>query len=400
MKGTQTNCSNCGQPFTKKRDNHTYCQNSCRTSAYRKRNNISPPVFLQGVELHRPTPPASPPLSTKQQVMNLNWAKTGLPVKPNELQIRTADYEINKLYQDRNYWLRVIEDAEKGVFPIATLGLAGLASSASDNAFERLLLGIAGAWVGNEIDKGRKAKKKNNAPAIIADAEEQIRLIDKEIRSLKNLNKAVKNIKNDGYLIESGSGKMQISDIISGKEYRSKNIPSLGISPRWKYLIGDPAPGFSMLLSGSPGNGKSTTAIEFAQDFQNQFGKVLFIAAEQSGLNKPLQMLLERFKATFDIWNKPNSDIEVISSKIAPYKLVVIDSVSNMKLSPDDIETLRKENPAASFLLVMQCNKDGHFRGSQEFLHNADIHVQMQNFTAKQTKSRFAPPSEMLMGSE
>lgn len=185
--------------------------------------------------------------------------------------------------------------------------------------------------------------------------------------------------------------------ILSAHQYRMADIPSIGLKGQYFYLMGDPAKGFYMLLSGMPGNGKSTFAIKFSQYFEENHGKVLYLAAEQSGYNKPLQNLLKENNATFDINIEPTNNVRDIVSFSAGYDMLVIDSINNLRIQPEDISRIKKELPELSIVAIMQSTKDGKFKGSQEFLHDSDISIVCEKPHAKQKKSRYAPPSEIVV---
>ena len=321
----------------------------------------------------------------------------GTFIKPSQVVLRSPNLELQRLENERNYWIRIIQDANKGVFPIWTVGLGGGGAALGKKDSSKWVLGILGAWLGNEIDSARANEKAEKAPRVIANAQKKIGQIDAEIRRIRKVNSRIQDFQISNILKPVGEDTMKFGEILTGEAYRNMEIPSIGLKGKWNVLMGDPSPGFSLLISGIPGNGKSTTAIQLTEYLNRNHGRAIFLASEQRGQNKPLQMLLERFKATFDIWTKPSNDLDVISQKIKGYDFVTIDSVNNLKLQPEEIEQLRERNPKASFISVMQSTKDGRIRGSQEFLHNCDIHVKMEDFIAKQTKSRFAAPMQMLM---
>ena len=76
--------------------------------------------------------------------------------------------------------------------------------------------------------------------------------------------------------------------------------------------------------------------------------------------------------------------------------MLVVDSVNNLRLTPDDIAKIKEAHPLINIVAIMQSTKDGKFKGSQEFLHDCDIRIDCQRPHAKQTKSRYAPTSEIL----
>jgi len=58
------------------------------------------------------------------------------------------------------------------------------------------------------------------------------------------------------------------------------------------------------------------------------------------------------------------------------------------------MEELKTLNPKTSFVTVKQVTKDGKFRGSQEYAHNCDIIVSIEDGIATQ-KGRYNPQAQM-----
>ena len=71
-----------------------------------------------------------------------------------------------------------------------------------------------------------------------------------------------------------------------------------------------------------------------------------------------------------------------------------IDSLDFAKITVDEMEELKADNPDISFMTIKQVTKDGKFRGSQEYAHNCDIIVEIIDGVAHQ-KGRYSPASEM-----
>jgi predicted ATP-dependent serine protease len=42
-----------------------------------------------------------------------------------------------------------------------------------------------------------------------------------------------------------------------------------------------------------------------------------------------------------------------------------------------------------AYVYIFQCTKDGKYRGSQEFEHNADTVIEVKDMTAEMHKNRF-----------
>jgi hypothetical protein len=56
---------------------------------------------------------------------------------------------------------------------------------------------------------------------------------------------------------------------------------------------------------------------------------------------------------------------------------VVIDSVNFAKITAEQVEQLKAENPNTMFITIHQATKQGQARGSQEYIHNADTIIRV-----------------------
>ena len=83
-----------------------------------------------------------------------------------------------------------------------------------------------------------------------------------------------------------------------------------------------------------------------------------------------------------------------IKDNISGYDFVFIDSLDFAKITVEEMEELKKLYPQTSFVTVKQVTKDGKFRGSQEYAHNCDIIVSIEDGVATQ-KGRYNPQSQM-----
>lgn len=159
-------------------------------------------------------------------------------------------------------------------------------------------------------------------------------------------------------------------------------------------FMGNPAVGFHAIVFGLPKGGKSIWSMQFANYLANHFGEVLYIASEEGFKGTIKQKITD--------WtdNRTNLDFanykgyEEIKNGIAGYNFVFIDSLDFAKITVDEMEELKLENPSVSFVTVKQVTKDGKFRGSQEYAHNCDIIIQIIDGIAHQ-KGRYNPAAEM-----
>ena len=80
---------------------------------------------------------------------------------------------------------------------------------------------------------------------------------------------------------------------------------------------------------------------------------------------------------------------------LSGYDFVFIDSVNKMQLEPEDLEQLKSNNPNVSFIYVFQSTKSGAFRGSQHFMHDVDIVIEIPEKGQAVQNGRFNQGGEM-----
>lgn len=187
------------------------------------------------------------------------------------------------------------------------------------------------------------------------------------------------------------------NSIISAKDYRKLSIPTYIFPDNYSELLGEPSRNFYMIVTGAPGNGKTTFSVRFAHYFGRNFGKVLYLQAEQAGNNSDFQKLIYREQAyEFDIERYPmNYTIDELIERCTKYDLIILDSVNYMDLKPSDLRHFRKELPRTAMLTVMQYTKEGSFRGSLDYMHDCDIFLDMEAQGAFNKKARTAEPTRI-----
>jgi hypothetical protein len=166
--------------------------------------------------------------------------------------------------------------------------------------------------------------------------------------------------------------------VISSSELAGMDFETIGLRGKYKDLIGDPSVGFSAMVFGLPKSGKSTLCIDFAKYLAENHGKVLYVAIEE-GFGYTLKEKFERLGAIH-----PNLIIaEKLPDDLTPYHFVFIDSVSKARLTSHDLTKLRKENPKTAFVFIFHTTKEGNFRGQQDFAHDVDVIIEVENGVAK-----------------
>ena len=189
-----------------------------------------------------------------------------------------------------------------------------------------------------------------------------------------------KKIKQSLQGIEEAPAPKPVSDpsVISSSELAGMEFETIGLQGRYRELIGDPSVGFSAMVFGLPKSGKSTLCIDFARHLAEHHGKVLYVAIEE-GFGYTLKEKFERLGAIH-----PNLIIaEKLPDDLSPYQFVFIDSVSKAGLSSFDLTRLSKENPQTAFIFIFHTTKAGNFRGKQDFAHDVDVIIEVENGVAK-----------------
>jgi len=186
------------------------------------------------------------------------------------------------------------------------------------------------------------------------------------------------------------NGIMSSSDLMN---YQYNKYPFNG---KWGEFVGQPSINFHAMVYGRPKQGKSILSVQWAKYLSENFGKVLYVASEE-GFSVTLQKKVMEFAMDNNNLDFANfRDFEQIKNAVnkGKYKFVFIDSVNFIKITPEDVEDIKAENPSTAFITIQQATKNGNFRGSQEFAHNCDIVIRVEAGMASQ-QGRFQEPTEM-----
>ena len=179
--------------------------------------------------------------------------------------------------------------------------------------------------------------------------------------------------------------------MINASDFEGMKFETLGITGKWKALLGDVSLPFTMMSYGKPGHGKSTFNIMLAHYFASEFDKKVLYIAKEEGAGYTLHDKFKRLKAF-------HTNIFISSKlpdKLGGYDFVFIDSVNEMNMEPDDLRKLLQDNPGISWAYIFKTTKDGRFRGSQDFEHLVDVSVRIENGKAYTEKGRFGGSSEI-----
>ena len=160
--------------------------------------------------------------------------------------------------------------------------------------------------------------------------------------------------------------------IIPSSDLANMHFDTLGFKDKWLSFIGDPCKGFTAMVFGMPKTGKSYLCIEFANYLSLNHGKVLYVSKEEFMSPTLVSKLKDK--------NAVHANLDIAGSlpdDLSSYDFVFLDSVSSMKLSVDELKKLKEKNPNISFIYIFHVTKNGKARGTNEYMHNVDIVIQI-----------------------
>ena len=180
-----------------------------------------------------------------------------------------------------------------------------------------------------------------------------------------------------------------VSGVISSVQLSNMEFKTIGLTGKYKELIGDPSVGFSCMVYGKPKSGKSTLCIDFAKHLAENHGKVLYAAIEE-GYGYTMKEKLERLGAVH-----PNLFVsESLPKKLSAFQFVFVDSVSKGKMDNEKINELIQANPKTAFIFIFHATKEGDFRGGQQNAHDMDCIIEVKDGVAT-GKGRFGVGGEV-----
>lgn len=453
MKGQKKQCDfyGCNKVFVQTKSGHRFCSTSCRVrnnnvkhgrsempdfNAMRKRSQLS---VMASNEILPPKHDLRPAIGVANMSVRdiygtirswFNGSHIGadsvvkiagniaansivIPIfsrmSERMLSVNSLDSQRDILEAQKRHCELMLHELEKGVFPAGKLAFIGIGfglgkSIAPKEGFWSFAIPLAtslgGALFGhNTMDKSAQNRLTASEDWIRGIAEERIQEVDLMIEDLKYEKEAIKELVDEDILVDAGNGfykpsqkaQNKIEDYkMSAADYRKLKIPGLNLQGEFGYLLGKPAPGFLALIYGKSGHGKTTFSLRLS-DYLENFGRVNYVNREQGGQSRAFQDLLNEYNINVtQIDSELLEGVEDMSKHGKGFDFIILDSVSYMKLTPDAIQAFRKENQNTSIIGIMQCTKDGKMKGSEEFAHNADILIGIEEFKATAVKNRFA----------
>lgn len=193
-----------------------------------------------------------------------------------------------------------------------------------------------------------------------------------------------------------GGGDGRYDGIMSSSDLMNYKYRKYDFTGEWHDLFGDPSKNFHMMVFGSPKQGKSIMCVQFAKYLSENFGEVLYIASEE-GFSATLQQKVRDFamdNGNLDFANYREYEQVAQAIRDNDYDFVFIDSVNYMRMTPEDVEELKKIKPSMALITIQQSTKDGKYKGDTAYAHNCDIIVRVSEGIAHAT-GRFSAPAEM-----
>ena len=424
-------CSNCGTIFQPRSEVHEYCSNSCRTEAHRKRHSIEEPSFLNNAKK-----PTENPLKVVEDVASQspNKPHSTTDTIPDFGDIGVTEYIANAAYvkavkehractENTLLLENKLQDLKSQLHKLnggmskmrgAILGFLMTVSTGflfirlkGKNAnplwyFLLIPTAIGGAIAGASLavasyfgsDKAQKL-------AIVCEKEKELLQLEQEILNSKAREKDI--------IIERDAVQKQIAryekilpevvyhdyvdltkqKVVSLESLKNKKFEALDFSDKWQELVGTPAANFCMVVYGNPGQGKSYFSLELSAYLASNFGTVLFNSSEE-GASLSLQNKINSFDMT-NIYLGETKDVNSLQFLLSnsPYKFIVIDSINDMNITPEDLRKLRGLHPSKGFICILQSTKGGDFKGSNEYEHDADISIKIENRNPKCMKTQY-----------
>lgn len=187
--------------------------------------------------------------------------------------------------------------------------------------------------------------------------------------------------------------------VITAHELASKKYDSLKLD-RYKDLVGEIEPGFVMQLWGRGGSGKSTFAIDFANELASH-GKVVYVSAEES-FGKTISDRIKRMNATHSrlmvaAWDEEGQWTS-LKDFITTHKIdfVIIDSLSVVDPNTKKAEEFRKwaKERQTGLIFITHATKTGQYKGSTMVQHGVDIEIEAYDGMLRVNKTRYGLVAE------
>jgi hypothetical protein len=228
---------------------------------------------------------------------------------------------------------------------------------------------------------------KNIKVELATDTKRRLQLALNKLNVKAISNKPKKNTLNGVEEVQEVKPKQNLMNSI---DFANLHFNSIGFTGKWLNLIGDPSPGFTAMVFGRPKMGKSYLCVDFAGYLARNHGTVLYVANEEK-LDATLQMKLN----DKDVKHENLYVSDYLPTDLSKYQFVILDSVNNLGLSPQDLQMMKRKNPGKSFIFIFQTTKDGKFKGANSYQHDVDVVIEVPERGKAVQFGRFNQGGEM-----
>jgi nucleoside-triphosphatase THEP1 len=177
------------------------------------------------------------------------------------------------------------------------------------------------------------------------------------------------------------------SSVIRSEQLKNMKFSPIGLTGKWKDLLGDVTKPFALMVYGKPGSGKSTFNLLFAKYLAQELNKKVLIVSGEEGFSATMKEKFERL----DVYHQNIFITDELPQTFNGYDVVFIDSVNHLQLSEDDLKKILENNlpKGISFVFVFHSTKEGNYRGVTTFEHLVDISMKVDGGLTTVGKNRF-----------
>ncbi len=194
-------------------------------------------------------------------------------------------------------------------------------------------------------------------------------------------------LKTAGILAIGANASLNLYDrikSIKASDIENQTFEKIKLTGEYGNFIGQPEPGFWMMVSGQSGHGKSFWSIDFANYLAQKHGDVLYWAKEE-GIGDKLKKKIKILGA-----NSENLIFsEELPEELSPYKFLVIDSFTASKMTYEELEQLSHTYPKLSIIYLVTMTKEGDYKGSSDLKFESDMHFEAREGYMVALKNRY-----------
>jgi len=427
-------CKYCGTKIQAKRKSKKYCNSSCRAHASIKRKQDEIPIDLPGIrgiggekrnnDDQQEQDSNKSDQETLDRISQIKSQLNGKQLEKDNLEAQKKEI-LSNLYQRltmkkettcAGLMAKGIDTSIKIHNSLGSAIIGGAIGLTADMAISEITTETSKIANSNETAKLQRNYKEVSDKLALTDNEiynlseklqiEQNNLAydthkpetvkDSEVSDIhkdptgKRLDSANSDsIKHHGVAINNitcNTDKIKNSYKLKDKKYND-----FAFKGEWEYFLGKPEKGFSMAIHGLPGHGKSSFAIKISKYLAENFGRCLYVAAEE-GHSKTINDKLARnnsYHSNLDIGDMKTREEFFNIVKPGSYDFIIFDSLNTMGMENYNVKDIMESFTDTSFIFICQSTKDGKIRGSQKIVHDCNIVIEIDNKVARTIKNRF-----------